>query len=196
MREYIAATIRNCRAQKSYMVATARREIMLSIAGILAGSLYWNDQLLFGVTLSPSFTHCLGVADAPDRGVYVLLKKEAACPDLNKESLFDYVERKRIPSIAVIAWYDTIEEFEGASELAGAYCPKKRFIHKKSMSYGDVYYCHISQGQKTGLRGFFQLRKNMPKTEAVNIEFYLSENRKEYASEYWRLVESLVFSRH
>jgi hypothetical protein len=169
---------------------------MLSIVGILGGSFYWNEQLVFGVTLPPSFTHCLGVADAPDRGVYVLLKKEATCPDLKKESLFDYVERTRIPSIAVISWYNTVEGFEGSLALSRAYCPKQSFIQKKNMSYGDVYYCHISQGRKAALRGFFQLRKDSPEIEAVNIEFYLNENKKEYAREYWRLVESLVFSRH
>lgn len=166
---------------------------MLWIAGMLVGTFYWNDQLSFGVEMPKIFPHCTGVSDAPDRGVYVLLDNNESCPDLRKESLFDYVERKRIPAVAVIAWYNAVEEFDNSLELAGAYCSKNR-IHKKKMNYGDVYYCFVKNNKKISLRGFFQLRQNTKNNDAVNVEFYLNKIEKKYQGEYWRVVESLVFS--
>lgn len=166
---------------------------MLWVAGMLAGAFYWNDQLSFGVEIPAIFPHCTGVADAPDRGVYVLLNKNESCPDLSKESLFDYIERKKIPSVAVIAWYNAVEEFDNSSELAEAYCLKNR-IHKKKMNFGNVYYCFVSKDRKMSLRGFVQLHKNTQKTDAVNVEFYLNKMGKNYQGEYWRVVESLVLS--
>ena len=167
---------------------------MLLMATMLAGAFYWNDQLSFGVSLPPSFPRCTGVTDAPDRGVYILLSKTESCPDLNQEGLFDYVERKRIPAVAVIAWYNTMEEFHDSSDLAKAYCPKKNRIYKKAMSYGDVHYCFITQGRKISLRSFAQLHSEQG-GEAVNIEFHLNNAQRKYTDEYWRVVENLVLKK-
>ena len=168
---------------------------MLLMVGIVVGAFYWNAQLSFGVKLPSNFPHCLGVADAPDRGSYILLSRHAKCPDLKKESLFDYVERKGIPSVGIIAWYNTIEGFDSSLELAANYCPKKSIIHKKNMNYGVVHYCFISHGRRESLLGFVQVHKSAAGREAVNIEFILNETQDEYIREYWRIVESLVLSR-
>jgi hypothetical protein len=165
---------------------------MLLMTGVLAGAFYWNDQLSFGVELPTIFPRCTGVVDAPDRGVYVLFNRRENCPDLTKESLFDYVERKKIPSMAVIAWYNTVEGFNNSAELAKAYCAEGRYIYRRKVNYGDVYYCFFQKENKMSLRGFVQLHKNSQSTEAVNVEFYL--NSVEHAGEYWRVVDSLVSS--
>lgn len=173
-------------------VLSRRQTSMLIMATVLAGTFHWNDQLSYGVTLPSGFPYCTGVADAPDRGVYVLLRSGESCPDLNQESLFEYVERKKISSIAIIAWYNNVEEFKDVSELARAYCPKRGFIHQKRTIYGDVHYCFVSKGRNRFLRSFVQLHTNDPEMAAVNIEFNLINSKGKYMREYWRMVESLL----
>jgi hypothetical protein len=165
---------------------------MFITALMLAGAFYWNDQLSYGIILPSNFPHCSGVEDAPDRGVYVLLSRGEKCPNLNRESLFEYVERKKISSVAVISWYNVVEEFNNSSELARAYCPKYGVIRRKSMSYGDVHYCSISNGKNKSLRSFVQLHTNDPEMATVNIEFHLRDSKGKYIREYWQMVESLV----
>jgi hypothetical protein len=165
---------------------------MFATALMLAGAFYWNDQLSYGVTLPSNFPHCTGVEDAPDRGVYVLLNRGEKCPDLNREGLFEYVERKKISSVAIISWYNVVEEFSDSSELARAYCPRHGIIHRKSRSYGEVHYCFASSGKSKSLRSFVQLHTNDPGMAAVNVEFYLRDSKGKYIREYWRMVESLV----
>lgn len=168
---------------------------MLLAVGMLAGAFYWNDQMAFGVELPKFFPHCTGVSDAPDRGVYIFFKKNGRCPDLNIESLFEYSERNRIPTISLVAWYNTVEEFGSSQELVQAYCPKSIRIFNKKTHYGNLYYCFVSKGKRTSLLGFVQLHQRSLRDEVINVEFKLNDVKKSYAAEYWRLVVSLVLSR-
>src|ERR1700690_1275581 len=101
--------------------------LAIILAGMLGGSYYWNDQLMFGLALPKGYAYCgHETEDSPDRGTLVFFGKGSSCENLYQSGLNDneYVKKERAPSLYVIAEYNTPEGFEDVWALAKSRCSR------------------------------------------------------------------------
>jgi len=168
-------------------------------AGMLVGSTYWNDQLSFGLTLPAGYAYCPSwTGGTPDRGVDVLLDKKQTCPSPAEMggTMYDYVAKRKLPDLYVVAEYNVPEEFKDVRQLARANCAMdasnegikrhtsiplfERTIHGRKMIF-----CNAGTHRET-IRGFVQLKG------AVNIEIGLRNTYRQHIAEYWRSVKTFT----
>lgn len=165
------------------------------VAAIVAGTSYWNDQLEFGVDVPQNTTICTGANDSPDRGFYIFINNKNKCPDLTKTSLYEYVEKKKISSISVVAWYNAPEGFLSPYDLARAYCEdSEKNLFKKNIKDKVAWFC-MSKGKSADISGFFLLNKGDDKTSGVNVRISLKGRGIIADKKYWDLVNTITTSK-
>jgi len=168
-------------------------------AGMLVGSTYWNDQLSFGLTLPAGYAYCPSwTGGTPDRGVDVLLDKKQTCPSPAEmgDTMYDYVEKRKLPDLYVIAAYNVPEEFKDVWQLARAYCARDELdrgvkyhasvrLFERTIRDHKMVFCNSGAHGET-IRGFIQLKG------AVNVEIGLRNTYRQHIAEYWRSVKTFT----
>jgi hypothetical protein len=166
--------------------------ILTLATGLIMGSLYWNEQQAFGMILPKSKTYCSSTVEgAPDRGMIILLRAGAVCPDENTLGILDYVEINNEPAIVISSSYNTPDDFKDSRALAYKECGASKLL-EKNIALGKIYSCKRKHGTAPILSSFIQVRREKEGYSPVNIEITLRSSRTEDIAYYWETVRSVT----
>jgi hypothetical protein len=169
--------------------------MVLTIAtGLIVGSIYWNEQQYFGVTLPQSKIYCVPTVEgAPDRGMVILMRNGAVCPDENNVGILDYIQEKNEPAIIISSRYNTPGDYKNTLEYAQAECGDRKLFAQK-IPLGEIYSCKQVLGRETILRSYIQINREPERYGPVNVSISLKSSRREDVPLYWNAVRSMTIN--